>query len=162
MARTPDLQLHEDMPHQRREWFAERAGWVVMAVLLAASLTGVLGTGPLSEQTADGGDGFKVEYERFARYQAPSKIVVHFPAQGDEARIGLSRDFYEAMEIEVEPQPNSVELTPEDVIFHFGAQPQGGSSAVTFRVKPDERWEREATITLNGSRHVTFRMFVFP
>jgi hypothetical protein len=162
MARKRDLQLHEDMRHQRREWSAERVGWALMALLLVASLTGLLGTGPLSERTSDGGAGLRVDYERFARYQAPAKIVVHFPSQGEEVRIGMSRDFYEVMETEVEPEPNSVQLTPQEVIFHFGAQPRGGSSAVTFRVKPDERWEREATISLNGSRHVTFRMFIFP
>ena len=44
--RHGDLEIDEDLPFQRREWFAERVAWAVMALLIAAALLGLFGTGP--------------------------------------------------------------------------------------------------------------------
>src|SRR3712207_4138009 len=56
-TRVGDLEVAEDLTFQRREWAAQRVGWVLLALVIAAALAGLLGRGPLSttRRESDGG-----------------------------------------------------------------------------------------------------------
>ena len=56
-TRVGDLEIDQDLRFQKREWAFERASWVVMALVVLAGLLGLLGRGPMSDQTAVSGDG---------------------------------------------------------------------------------------------------------
>lgn len=49
--RVGDLEIEEDLDHQRRCWKLERASWAVMALVLLAAMAGLFGSGPLSWAT---------------------------------------------------------------------------------------------------------------
>ena len=44
--RVGDLEVTQDMRHQRLEWKIERVCWAVIAFVAAAELAGLLGHGP--------------------------------------------------------------------------------------------------------------------
>ena len=75
MAKDGGIDLADDISLQEKTWRVQRVGWAVMALLVAAGLAGVFARGPLSRAEAQG-QGLRLEYERFERYQAPSEIRV--------------------------------------------------------------------------------------
>ena len=68
------LELHQDPRFTRRIAAIQRAGWVVMGLVIAAALLGLFGAGPLSRATAEAADGtLRLEYDRFGRLSAPGE-----------------------------------------------------------------------------------------
>lgn len=165
MGARKELDLAEDMRHQRREWKAEHIGWWVMGAIVLAAVAGLVGPGPLS-WTTTGAPGAKlwVEHQRFARYQAPMEIKVHFeqPTGAEEIRIGMNREFYAATEAEISPAPEKTELKRDRVVFVFPAPPAGGDTGVVFRMRPTQRWRHNVRIWFGDEHAVTLRIFVFP
>ena len=53
LVRVGDLQIHQDLCQERREWKIQRVGWLLMALMLVAALAGLLGPGPLSSTIAE-------------------------------------------------------------------------------------------------------------
>lgn len=71
------LHVSDHTTFQQREWKAQRAGWVLMALLLIAALLGLLGPGPLSWSTATAAEGLvRVDYQRFAHTEADDLLTV--------------------------------------------------------------------------------------
>jgi hypothetical protein len=71
VKRVGDLEIGQDLAHQRLEWKIERVGWILMALLGLPALVGLLGPGPLSSTSAgEKGSPLSVENNRFERYQS--------------------------------------------------------------------------------------------
>jgi hypothetical protein len=161
-----ELELREDMRHQRHEWRAERVGWWLMVVILLAAVLGVFGgAGPLDKtRTGQEGSALWVDHPRFARYQAPAEIRIHFrvPTGADSVRIGLNRDFYEVVEPEVRPEPESTHVSWDKVTFQFAVAKGSEPTAVTIRIRPTTRWRREVHVWMNDTQHVSFPIFIYP
>lgn len=165
MGTRKELDLAEDMRHQRREWKAEHVGWWVMGAILLAALLGLAGPGPLSlTTTGTPGSNLWVEHQRFARYQAPMEIKVHFrqPMQDDEIRIAMDREFYASTESEISPPPEKTELRGDRVSFVFPARSASGHTGIIFRAKPTQRGSHRVRIWLDDEHSVTLRIFIFP
>lgn len=165
MPARKELDLAEDMRHQRREWMAEHIGWWVMGAVILAAAAGLAGPGPLSWTTAGTpGSDLWVEHQRFARYQAPTEIKVHFrpPARDGEVRIAMHREFYASAEADISPPPEKTELDGGRVVFVFPARPAAADTGVVFRLKPTQRGSHDVRIWLGDEHSLTFRIFVFP
>ena len=75
---TRELDTPRQQTIQRREWIAERIGWVLMAVVLFAASLGWLGPGLFSSRVVRSSDGLmEVEYDAIERYDAPCKLTIH-------------------------------------------------------------------------------------
>ncbi len=72
-----DYPIQEDMGFQEKLWKLERAGWVALSLVVAITLLGVFGAGPLSQTHAQtpGGD-LDIRYQRFERNGAASQLQV--------------------------------------------------------------------------------------
>lgn len=164
MTGRKELDLAEDMRHQRREWKAEHIGWWVMGAILLAAVVGLAGAGPLSGTTAGTPNSpLWIEYPRFARYQAPMEIKVHFqPPPTGVVRLAMDREFYASTESEISPPPEKTDLRGDRVTFVFPAGPARGETGVIFRLKPTQRWYHDVRIWLGDEHSVAFRIFVFP
>lgn len=65
-ART--IEIDEDIAFQRKEWFAQRVGIVMVSLFVLAALLGLTGAGGvLNHGTAGERGGVSVEYERVVR-----------------------------------------------------------------------------------------------
>jgi len=165
--RVGDLEISQDLAHERREWMIERVGWAAMALLLSAALVGLLGPGPLSGATAgDGGSTLWVEYNRFERYQAPAMLRVHLgpgAARDGKVRLWLSRRYVENVELRhVDPEPDRVEVMHDRLIYTFNVPDPHRPTAVTYHLEANAFWSMPVGIGLEGGEHVAFTQFVYP
>lgn len=163
IKRIGDLDIGQDLEFQKRSWAVQRAGWVVMTLLIIAGLLGVFGRGIAADATAgEENSGLRVEYERFARAQSPTTLVMRLGAGANSVR--LNREYLEAVQIEsVSPPPETVEAAPGDDIYVFSRAADGAGEpfTVTFYLQP----KGAAVISGRASaNNVTreFRQFVYP
>lgn len=163
--RVGDLELAQDLRFQRREWVVQRVGWAAMALLVVAALAGMLGRGgPLARTHATSPDGsLRIEYDRFAHYEAPTRLRVSiaWPApRGGEVRLWIERAYLAKARVQqVMPEPESVKLAGDRVIYVFAA---GARGDVSFELKPDTFGALAGTAGLEGGGEVRFRHFVYP
>ncbi len=167
IKRIGDLEIPEDLPHQRREWAVERFGWAIMVAIVVAALAGLLGSGPLSHDIAGQPDSaLWVEYDRYARSQAPSEYLVHIkPEQvsGGKVRLSLNRDFFEHVEMQsVVPEPDSVEARDGRLTYVFNAPDANQPATVIYRFKASSFGGLLLTMSLADGPQLSFRQFFYP
>jgi hypothetical protein len=136
----PDLSTHADLPYQERTWRAQRAGWVIFLVILIAGALGAFGTGPFSRTTVGSrGDGFWVDYDRFARLLAPSELVVHVDRDriaGDRMNLVLAGALAHAAEIEsTTPRASAAAAVPDGIAMSFETRGERGDRRVVLHLK---------------------------
>lgn len=147
--------------YHRREWMAQRVGWITMMLILAAALLGLFGRGPMSHVEADG-QQFRLSYERFVRYNAPTELSVQ--ATGATQRgleIHLAHTFIDAYKIEaITPEPSHMSSTGDAVMFRFDTA--GPATRVTFRLEPDEIGLHTGTVRMGSNDGLLVSQFIYP
>lgn len=167
MRRVGDLEVDQDLPFERRAWRLQRVGWALILLVAAAALTGLFGAGPLSRRTTgSAGGGLLVEYDRFARVNADSRLrafVVLPPGAAGAVRLWLDRAYLAVVDVEqVTPQPDLVEAAPDRVTYVFRLARAEGPVEVTFRLTPREFGWHTARLGVEGGDQADFRQLVYP
>jgi hypothetical protein len=165
--RVGDLEITQDLPHERLEWRLERIGWSVMALVLLAALAGLLGPGPLSRATAgEPGAPLWVEYHRFARYQAPAMLRVHLgpgTARAGQARLWLNRDYVEHIELlHIDPEPEKVEVLPDRLLYIFNVPDPARPTAVTYYFEANTYGHLPLRVGLEAGPQLAVSQFYYP
>jgi len=110
------MEIDDNVDFHRRVWIAQRAGWFVIGILIIAALLGFFGSGPFSRTSAQGG-GLRIEYDRFARFQQPTKVQSVFYDARPANEIELSRRYFDSVQIEqITPAPSAVESAGASLI----------------------------------------------
>jgi hypothetical protein len=162
-----DLEVAEDLEFQRRSWIAQRAGWVIMALVVFAAVAGLFGAGPLSSAQSGASNGLIwIEYERFGRLKAPNTLRIHF-AQGavrkGHIRIWIDRAYLQETKPErVLPEPQKVEVSGERLLYEFSAASDAGAGAISFELEPGSFGLIRGRLGLDGGDELRFRHFIFP
>ena len=160
--------IGEDEKFQRHYWAVQRVGWVVLALMLVASLAGLFGPGLMGRaHAADAASRLRVEYERFERKQAESALRLEIGAgasQNGEARVWLSRGFLDRVQVHhVTPEPESVETAGGRVAYTFRVADPSQPVSVTFHFEPEYVGRLRGSAGLgDGSAEVNFDQFVYP
>src|SRR5215213_1131462 len=94
------LEIDENYEHHLRSWKFKRVAWGLMLLLLAAGLGGFLGPGPFSKTKMQNSKGMDVEYERIARYNAPTHFRITVPAGKDPVNLSVNAAFLRKIDIE--------------------------------------------------------------
>lgn len=143
--------IDEDPTFQRRNWAAERAGWALMAAVVALGLAGLLGPGPLSravataEGTAAGGPGgasparVAVSYERFLHARAPTAVRVETAVAPGATTLDLAvdRTYLSALDVrDVTPHPTATLIGADHVVYRFRLAPGTTRALVVFQLTP--------------------------
>lgn len=156
------LDCDEDIDQQQRMWRIERAGWLLMALVMLAALLGFTGHGLFSERSAGSPEaGFVVSYHRFERYAAPTLLTV-LPSDGDsgEIRLRVDQEFLRKIAfLRVDPEPVRVELDSGYDIFVFAVKAPG---PIVFHYEPLAPGPMAITLGLEGRPLQTLSQFVFP
>jgi hypothetical protein len=155
-----------DPGYQRRVWMAQRIGWAIGAAIIAAAALGLFGFGPLSWSTAGTPGAFWIEYDRFSRVTAPSKLVVRFDRtvlSGNRLRLFLGEDYLKALKLEPAlPPVAESSAAPGGVVLTFDTLPEDGILQVTLPVSFTTIGRVRAEIgPLDGSR-LRFQHVVYP
>jgi hypothetical protein len=162
------IEIDEDVDHERREWRAERFGWVVMAGLLIAAVAGLLGDGPLSHASA-GADGapLRLDYDRVVRSEATTALTLRIaPAAiaGGQVRVWLDRAYLARVEPgAIQPPPLAVEVGPERMTYTFAVAADARPAEITFQHQLRSAGSLEARIGLAGDGDgLPFHQLVLP
>lgn len=145
----------------------ERVGWVLMGLLLLASLAGLFGSGPLSRATAgERGSDLWVEYNRFDRYEAPCKLKVHLGEQltrRNNVRLSINREFLEKVELEhANPEPDSWEVTPEGAVYNYKLAQTNGPLTLLLQFRASGYGSVPVRLGLDGGPKISFKQFFYP
>jgi hypothetical protein len=165
MPRVGDLEIQQDLEHERREWMVQKIGWTILSLLWLAGLAGLFGSGPLSEATASG-PGLRLEYDRFARYTAPVDLRLHLgpPVTAHpKIRLWVDRQYMQDMEVEsVLPEPESVETGPDRIVFIIPLAEVGPPTAVTLRLQTQRIGLLEGQVGVEEGGSLHFQQIVYP
>ena len=166
VPKVGSIQVNQDLKFQSRQWTVQRVGWAVMALVVLAAVVGVFGNGPLANATARSSDGaYQVEYARFARHRAPTsiRVVLQQGAVGSEARIAIDRGYADGMQVEqVYPEPESVEVGGNEVVYTFKLAAEGTATTVDFSALYEDMGRNGGTIALEVHPPVRLSQFVYP
>jgi hypothetical protein len=164
-----DLEINEDINHQRRLWRFQTVGRVLMALVLVAALLGLLGPGLLSNgastDSPQAGLGVK-QYERFLRFMKPTTLRIGLEPGAvteREARVWMDRQYAESVQFQrVTPQPESVEAGPEGLTYVFNVEDSNQPTAFTFDLQPQKMGLLEGRVGLEDEEPVSFTQVVYP
>jgi hypothetical protein len=159
------LQVEQHDAFQRREWTAQRVGWVAMALLLIAALVGLLGPGPLSATTVASEDGLvEVEYQRFAHLEADDLITISLaPATvtGDSVELQLAEDWVRSVDISgITPTPAEQVATDYGVRLSMSTEP-GAELTIQITFRASRIGPIDAGVRFED-RTVRFDQLVYP
>jgi hypothetical protein len=165
--RAHDLEIDQDLTYLRRSWRVQRAGWLAMAVVLALALAGLLGSGPLSRREVGVPGLLQVEYERFARYEAPQTLTVRVdPAatHTGEIRLWVDRRYLEHARIEtITPEPSRVESAADRLVYVFAMNRPGEPATIAFGLQAERIGRISGRVGLEDAEAAApFRQLVYP
>ena len=154
--------VHEDMRFQHRSWALERAGWLVLALIAIAGLTGVFGNGPASWAHASAGS-LTVSYERFQRATRTSAFVFDVTHQAvSDLTLRLGPPFQRDFEItSIQPTPLRSRTGPDGIDLTFGAE-AGGKSRVVIWARARSAGLRTMSAAADGGAPAQLRVSIYP
>lgn len=158
------LELEEDLEFEQVEWRTARITWFVLIALMAATLTGLFGGGPLSDASAaDPSGGLRVEYPRFARYGASLRLVVHArPGPDGRLPVTFSPALVRAYRVQqITPAPARSHALGEAVEYIFEVEPGTPGAAMIFELQSTRRWLLSSEVR-SGDRSVSLTQFIYP
>ena len=160
-----DIEIDRDLDFQHRQWTVQRAGWLVMLVILLAALIGLFGAGPLSSATVEAGS-LQLQYSRFERRHAPTGLeltVASTAVNQDQVEIWISIDFLQGTEItSIVPEPEEVSETDDRVVYRFSIDDRTRTPTIRFSLEYDEPGVTTGRIGMNDGPELTFWQFVYP
>jgi hypothetical protein len=165
LKKVGDLQIDQDLKFQKKEWSVERAGWLVMLVIVVLAVFGLFGQGPLSNTTIEN-ESLQVKYGRFERLLAPVQIHVQVDAQqaaSGEVKLQVDQGILSHYEVEkIVPEPDSVELAPEQVTYTFKTSPGEQPLEINFYLQANQLGTPNGKIGLVGGPMLDITQLIYP
>jgi hypothetical protein len=158
------LPVCDDLAFQHRVWRAERAGWIVLTLLVLAGLAGLFSNGFASKATATSPDGaLQVAYERFARKTARNEIVIRVPrASAPETRVRLGPVLAESEVIEaLYPRPLRSSAGARGLELAF-APTADGDLTIYVALRARHFGFHSVTVEVEGAGSVRFWQLIYP
>ncbi len=167
LKRIGDLDIHQDLPFQRRTWMVQRVSWAVMALAVLAAVLGLFGHGPLSETVAeDPAVPLKLTYERFGRYQSPLTLQLHVESRAiSEGRVllWLSQDYLDHVEVQrISPEPSAQRLSPTGILYEFELADEGQGGDVTLHVEARRIGRLSGRLGFAPAHSLAFIQWIYP
>lgn len=160
-----ELEVDEDLVFQRRDWLAQRIGWVFIGVMVLAALAGLTGSGPLSRTTRSDGRHLTVEYERFVRHGSRTAVTFRVAPEAvthGRVRIAIDRRFLAANDLQrLVPEPSVTRGHDDAVEFIYDVAP-GTALQARWIVEPDELGSLSSSVRLNGGPALEITQFTYP
>jgi hypothetical protein len=160
------LEIDQDEAFERRSYTVQRAGWILLAVLVVAAAAGLLGSGPLARATMASPGAFTVEYERLTRYQSSQMLHLYLEpgvTSAREVRVWIDRQFLDSSKIEsVVPQPLRVEGAADRLYYVFQMGKPGERLFVAFTLQAEQIGRVKGRLGVGDTHEVAFTQLVYP
>ncbi|MDQ3657829.1 MAG: hypothetical protein M3457_22490 [Chloroflexota bacterium] len=166
MKRVGDLEIDQDVGFEQRQWKIQRAGWVVMALIVVAALSGVFGSGPLSAATAGDEETLVVHYQRFVRHQGQGELVVKVgpnQASAGEVEFWITMEYLGEIDLQgISPEPDEVRSAGDRQVFVFLVDDPAQPLEVTITYFPNGLGRVSGAAGLLDGASVSFTQFGYP
>lgn len=126
LARATDCPIKEDLRFQKMTWIVERAGWIVMLVIVIAALAGLFGGATTREDARDESGRVRVSYQHFQRHLDPTDLRIYVDARG-QSLFEVTLDEMLASNLEIRTiTPTPIEMQAHDggILMKFAASPE--------------------------------------
>jgi hypothetical protein len=160
-----DLEINQDLKFQKKEWTAERIGWISMLAISIAALLGLFGQGLLSDTTAKNGS-LQVHYGRFERLLSVTELeVLVDTSQVKDGEINLQLDrhwlsYYNVQRIN--PEPDQSELSPEYVTYTFSVGQGDGMLEIAYNLQAMRVGVSRGEIAVKDGPALKFNQLIYP
>jgi len=162
LAEVGDLQVDQDLDHARSNWRFQRFGWGLMVLTAIAALSGLFVDGPLAEAQASS-PGLQLDYDRFARHGAATKLRLQLHPTQSEARVWVERRFIEGHDIQtITPEPDRMVASGDSLWLVFGVATPSQPLTITFDLQPIAMGQRHGSIGTEAGPSVEFTQFIYP
>ena len=159
-ARAGGIEVDESPDFERRWRVVTHIGAALGAMLVAAGLLGVFGSGPLAHATRSGPAGVRADYDRFVRSTASTTIAVSVPRAAGRVDVALSRGYLDHADVSaVDPTPEHVTNLADRRVYTIL---QHGGGRVDIEVIPLTIGVRHVTIWVTGAGKVRLTQVVWP
>lgn len=149
------IEQNYNFEQKERKW--RKVFYWVFSLFIIAGLLGFFGNGLISSNNLEQED-FSLKYQRFARTQTPTKLEIISRASTSPFSFGINKKYLEKAEVKnVVPQPDSVEVTQEELIYHFNTNPGG---VISIYLEPQGFGSRDLEIGVQG-RKTSLNQFVY-
>jgi hypothetical protein len=170
--RVGDLEIDQDLEHEKKAAVVRKAGWVLMTLTVLAGLGGLFGrSGPLNRTHTGESGPLVLEHERFTRLQTETTVTAYLrpPAGTREARLWVERSYIDDMQIDgIVPEPDRIETGADRLVLVFPLAPPDPSGAgpgvlqVDFHLQPQGMGPAQGRVGMEGGAELELRQFVYP
>ncbi|WP_419730085.1 hypothetical protein [Lichenicola sp.] len=161
-----ELEVGYDETFERRWSHAERSGYVVMLVLVAAGIAGLFGRGPFSHRTVSSpASGLAVDFEPVARSQCDTQVTFHIKNDTAATTIDLFLDNHlvEPMGLhQVLPQPVVSQTAPDGLRLSIAVPAYSHDTELRVMLMPDVIGPVHMVAHLQGHPVLRWTQFVVP
>jgi hypothetical protein len=168
MAMAPErrLGIDSDSRFHRRTWKFERAGWMMIVLLLLAGSVGVFGQGPLSKRVAASpSNSLRVHYERMTRHGSTDRLridVAGAAATDTVVKVWIDHALFESAVVESVTPEVEAQTFGDRVIYEVRTPAPGSAVSLTFDLHRTGMWRERVSIGLVGGDSVQLTQFIFP
>lgn len=165
--RTGDLEINQDDDYQSRAWKIQRLMWASGLLILLAGVAGLLGPGPFSRRVvSDEQRGFRLEYNRFERYQAPALLKLEVDSRHvveGQTRIWFNREFVENVQLDrIDPDPERVEVAADRFVYVFNVLRTDDAVKIIWHLTPNRFGKTQGRLGVDNDGALAFTQFYFP
>ena len=166
MSRTLAMRQIRDENNrsQRASWRYQRASWVIMGVILLATLLGTFGNGPLS-QTSVTKKNISMHYEKVGRVSRECALELTMTNGGSdgERTLHINKSFIQEVDLtQILPMPIRWTSTQEELVAIGPAWRIGEVAWWSIRYKPRHPGNLEGSVHVSQGPSLSMRQFIFP
>jgi hypothetical protein len=165
LKKVGDLEINQDLKFRKKEEKAERSGWIAMLAIGLLAMLGLFGRGLLSNATAANWT-LQVKYGRFERMLAPAQFLIQVEpeqAGSGELKLQVGRDLLSFYKIErITPDPDSEELSPDQVTYTFKVNPGEQPLKFTFNLQSNKIGITRGRIGVQDGPAVEITQLIYP
>ncbi len=159
------LEISEDAQFHRREWMAQRIGWIVILLIVCTGVAGLAGRGPFGERHLES-DMFSITYDWIMRYHAPGtvELSVDAPHAGDTVvRVWATQTLIQACNPQQYiPDPAQTTLSGDTVIFIFPRTSIVSRGRIRIACEPHSFGRYRPSVGVVGGPTFTLSIVVLP
>lgn len=165
LKRIGTLEIDEDPSYQRRFFKVQKAGWALMAALIAVSMLGYFGGGPLTGRKAGNEGTFWADYQKYGRARSDLMLTLHASPmlfKGGTLRVRADREYMKRFRVlDISPRPAMESYGENGIVYVFHIDRLAPGAEVSFRLKPEEAGKAKGAFG-SGGETIEFDQFIYP
>lgn len=105
----------------------------------------------------------RLEYQRIARYNAPTFFHLHVPSGAQPVEVSINADFIKEIDVEsIQPEPTEMRLDGERHTWVFARSKASSDSLILISFRPQSYGATPASIEVRGLGSITVKPFFLP